>query len=77
MLENHVWYSFQGHEQVSSTNLWTESEGMTLVPGDTVKLENDMMRFVMRNDSNTLNLVVDIPRLLDFEIMVRFITQGA
>ena len=58
-------------------NLWTESEGMTLVPGDSVKLENDMMRFVMRNDSNTLNLVVDIPRLLDFEIMVRFITQGA
>lgn len=58
-------------------NIWTESEGKALVPGDSVKLENDMMRFVMRNDSNTLDLVVDIPRLLDFEIMVRFITQGA
>lgn len=58
-------------------NIRTESDATALVPGDSVKLDNDMMRLVMRNDSNTLNLVVDIPRLLDFEIMVRFITQGA
>ena len=49
----------------------TESDALT--PGDGVDLKDDVMQFVMTsNNSNNLNLVVDIPRLLEFEIMVRY-----
>lgn len=48
-------------------------ESETLTPGDGVNFKDDVMRFVMTsNRSNTLNLVVDIPRLLNFRIMVRY-----
>lgn len=49
----------------------TESDALT--QGDGVNLNDNVMRFVMTsNNSNTLNVVVDIPRLLDFKIMVRY-----
>lgn len=52
--------------------IWTELEAVALVPAGVKKLENDMMQFGMTNNSNAFNLVVDIPRLLDFEILLQY-----
>lgn len=61
--------------KVTNESIQTASstEADALTPGDGVDLKDDVMRFVMTsNNSNILNLVVDIPRLLEFEIMVRY-----